>query len=164
MRIAVSADDAQGIDSVVSPHFGRCPYFILVDVEDREVTEISAIENPFYGSHQPGQVPGFIREQGAEVMLTGGMGARAVSFFRQFGIEPVTGASATVRISLEQYLGGDLRGAEACKTSQEHGHGDVPPEGAYEQDDLGRLKEEIEALRKQLDGAVDRLGKVIKRG
>ena len=162
MRIAVSADDGQGIDSVVSPHFGRCPYFILIDVEAREVTRISAVKNPFYGSHQPGQVPGFIQAQGASVMLTGGMGARAVGFFQQYGIEPVTGALGTVRISLERYLGGELKGAEACTTSQEHGHG-IPAEGEYEQDELGRLKEEIEALRGQLGDAVDRLGKVIKK-
>ena len=35
MRIAVSADNKQGLDSVVSPHFGRCPHFVLVDVEVR---------------------------------------------------------------------------------------------------------------------------------
>ena len=38
MRIAVSADTKNGLDSVVSPHFGRCPHFILVDLDDQDVS------------------------------------------------------------------------------------------------------------------------------
>ena len=84
-RIAVSADDANGLDAVVSPHFGRCPYFILVDVEETESEcPARAVENPFYGNHQPGQVPGFINSLGAQVMLSGGMGVRAFAFFSEY--------------------------------------------------------------------------------
>jgi predicted Fe-Mo cluster-binding NifX family protein len=61
MRVAVSADNNNGLDSVVSPHFGRCPYYVLVDLNGREVSQVNAVENPAYGQHQPGQVPGFIK-------------------------------------------------------------------------------------------------------
>jgi predicted Fe-Mo cluster-binding NifX family protein len=53
-------------------------------------------------------------------MLTGSMGYRAVSFFQQMGIQPVTGAGGTVRQSLERYLDGQLSGAEPCSESKEH--------------------------------------------
>lgn len=157
MRVAVSADDQRGLDSVVSPHFGRCPYYVLVDVEQHQVKGVRVVANPFYGQHQPGQVPGFIRDQGADVMLTGGMGGRAVGFFQQYGIEPVTGAMGTVRHALEAYLGGRLRGAAPCHESVEHGHGKALATGAYEQDEVGRLREEAEALQRQLDEATARL-------
>lgn len=151
MRIAVSADNRNGLDSVVSPHFGRCPHFVLVDLQGREVTEVVEVDNPYFGHHQPGQVPAFINSLGANVMLTGGMGGRAIQFFHQFGIEGVTGAYGTVRQSMERYLGGELRGAAPCKESEEHGHGDLLQGGEYEQDELGRLQEEAEMLRRQLD-------------
>jgi predicted Fe-Mo cluster-binding NifX family protein len=122
MRIAVSSENNQGLESIVSPHFGRCPYYILVDVEGRDVGEVRAIENPFFGQHQPGQVPGFIQSQGVDVMLTGGMGRRAIGFFQQFNIEPVTGAQGTVAQALEQYLGGALSEAEPCAESKKHHH------------------------------------------
>jgi predicted Fe-Mo cluster-binding NifX family protein len=123
MRIAVPADSKDGLDSPVSPHFGRCPYFVIVDVEGAEVKEVQAVDNPYYGGHAPGQVPAFIKSQGVEVMLSGGMGGRALAFFEQQGIEAVSGASGTVRQALELYLGGGLRGVAPCRESREHGHG-----------------------------------------
>ena len=163
MRIAISADDNNGLESVVSPHFGRCPHYVLVDVEGQEVKAIQSVDNPYYSQHAPGQVPGFINGQGVNVMLTGGMGRRAIGFFEQYGIEAVTGASGTVRYALERYLGGQLKGVQPCRESIEHAHGELAPspvEG-YEQDDVGRLREEAEMLRRQLEevtACLDKLG------
>jgi predicted Fe-Mo cluster-binding NifX family protein len=157
MRIAVSTDNKNGLDSVVSPHFGRCPYFVLVDVDDHDVGEVRGVDNPYFAQHQPGQVPAFINSLGANVMLTGGMGGRAIMFFQQFGIEGVTGAYGTVRQSLERYLGGQLKGAAPCKESEDHGHGE-PDTGAYEKDELGRLREEADMLLKQLAEVEAKLG------
>jgi predicted Fe-Mo cluster-binding NifX family protein len=160
MRIAVSTDNKQGLDSVVSPHFGRCPHYILVDVEGREVAGVQEVDSPFYGHHQPGQVPGFIQSLGADVMLAGGMGRRAIMFFEQYGIEGVTGAYGTVRQSVERYLGGQLKGAAPCKESQQHDHDDVLAGSAVEKDALGRLREEAEMLRQQLDQVAGRLDRL----
>jgi predicted Fe-Mo cluster-binding NifX family protein len=150
MRIALSAENKNGLESVISPHFGRCPHFVLVDLEDHQVRAVQEVDNPYFGHHQPGQVPAFVSSLGADVMLTGGMGGRAIMFFQQFGIEGVTGAYGTVRQSVERYLGGELKGAAPCKESEEHGHGDIPADGEYEKDELGRLREEAEMLRQQL--------------
>ena len=57
---------------------------------------------------------------GANVMLAGGMGRRAVEFFEQLGIEPVSGASGTVRQAVEKYLGGELSGVAPCAESEAH--------------------------------------------
>ena len=157
MRVAVSADDTNGLDSVVSPHFGRCPYYVFVDLEGQEVKQVSAEANPFYDQHAPGQVPTFIRQQDVDVMLTGGMGMRAIGFFEQYGVQPVTGASGTVRHALEQFLGGRLQGAEPCRESSQHAHEASAPEGEYEKDEVGRLREEAEMLQQQLREAMERL-------
>ena len=159
MRIAVSADNKEGLNSVVSPHFGRCPHFVLVDVEDQEIRDVQSVDNPYYGNHQPGQVPGFIASHEANVMLTGGMGGRAIMFFQQYGIEGVTGAYGTVKQAVEHYLGGQLKGAAPCRESQEHGH-DLPAEGEYEKDEFERLREEADLLRQQLEATAKRLGRL----
>jgi predicted Fe-Mo cluster-binding NifX family protein len=123
MRVAVSANENNGLDSAVGPHFGRCPCFVLVDIEGQEIQAVQTVANPYYNQHQLGQVPGYIQSQGVHVMLSGGMGGRAVAFFQQYGIQPVTGATGTVRQSLEQFLSGQLQGTAPCRESIEHGHG-----------------------------------------
>lgn len=123
MRIAVSTEDNSGIDSRVSHHFGRCPYFALVDIEGQEVRGVRHIENPYFRQHQPGRVPAFIQSQGAEVMISGGMGRRALAFFEQYGIRPATGAAGSVREAIDQYLQGNLGEAGPCPQSVEHGRG-----------------------------------------
>jgi predicted Fe-Mo cluster-binding NifX family protein len=122
MRIAISVETNQGLDSAVAHHFGRCPYFAFVDVLGHEVKAVEIINNPHYANHQPGQVPSFIKGHYADVMLSGGMGRRAIQFFHQYSIDTATGATGTVQVALESYLGGDLNGAAPCKESVEHGH------------------------------------------
>jgi predicted Fe-Mo cluster-binding NifX family protein len=122
IRIAISANDNNGIESAVSEHFGRCPYFIIVDVEENAIQSVQAIDNPYYANHAPGHVPEFIHRQGAGVMLTGGMGLRAVGFFEQYGIEVATGATGTAQQAVQAYLAGKLRGASPCAESRRH-HG-----------------------------------------
>jgi predicted Fe-Mo cluster-binding NifX family protein len=152
MRIAVSADEERGLKSVVSHHFGRCPYYVLADLEKGEVKDVRTVANPFFHQHQPGQVPQFIHSHGAEVIITGGMGRRAIAFFQQYGVEPVTGAFGTVGQVLEQYLDGGLKGAQACRESIEHAqhHLEASPSSHYEKDEVGRLQEEAEAISQNL--------------
>lgn len=114
-RIAVAAEDDGGLEANVSAHFGRCPYYTMVDVEGDKIALSYKVENPFYGAHgNPGQVPSFIRDQGAHVIIAGGMGQRAVGFFDQFGIEAVTGAAGKVEAVVEAYLKGALKGYDPC--------------------------------------------------
>lgn len=120
MRIAISTEDKNGLESRISHHFGRCPYYVLVDVENQQVQNTKGIENPFHARHQPGMVPEFIKSQGVDLMISGGMGRRAIDFFDQFGIQVATGANGTVSSTLDAYFNGQLRGAEPCRDSVEH--------------------------------------------
>ena len=124
MKIAVSTEDKNGLDSSISHHFGRCPCYVLVDMEGVSMTEVKSIDNPYFREHKPGMVPEFIKQQGVEVMISGGMGRRAIDFFDQFGIKVATGAVGNVRITLELYLDGKLKEATPCRESVEHSHHD----------------------------------------
>jgi predicted Fe-Mo cluster-binding NifX family protein len=120
MRIAISAETNNGLESTVSHHFGRCPYFVLVDIEQEEVKRVEVIDNPHFQQHQPGMVPGFINDQKADVMLSGGMGRRAIAFFEGYGIGASTGATGTVEAAVKAYLNGGLREAAPCRESILH--------------------------------------------
>ena len=137
-----------------------------MDIEDGKIKDVNSVANPYYASHgEPGQVPAFIRDQGANVMLAGGMGGRAVAFFEQFGIEAVTGASGNVKDAVEAYLGGKIEGAEPCEDEGTHEaiEAKVPPPGEFEGDEISRLKEEMAALRRQLAETQKRLSELEKR-
>lgn len=124
MRIAISAQTNNGLDSIVAQHFGRCEYFAIVDVNGKEIQTVEMIKNPFFAGHQVGDVPGFINKQKANVMLSGGMGGRAIQFFQDFEIGVSTGASGTISEAVENYLAGGLNEAAPCAESIEHGHGE----------------------------------------
>jgi predicted Fe-Mo cluster-binding NifX family protein len=122
MRIAFSAESKNGLESPISHHFGRCPAYILVDLEEDNVKSVESIDNPFFQDHIPGMVPRFINEQGVQMMISGGMGRRALEFFEEFGIGVATGAQGDVQFALQAYLEGKLIQAQPCKQSIEHDH------------------------------------------
>ena len=113
MRIAVSAETNQGLQAPVAQHFGHAPYFCFVDIRDGQIATATSLANPHYGQHTPGVVPAFVRSQNAQVMITGGMGQRAISLFEQAGIQPVTGATGLVGEVVQQFLRGEMNGAAA---------------------------------------------------
>ena len=114
MRIAFPVNNAYGLDASISEHFGHCPFFVLVDIQDGKIDPVQTVRNPDFSDHQPGSIPRFIHSHGVNVMVAGGMGRRAVDFFDQLGIRAVTGASGTVRQGLEAFLQGLLDGVAYC--------------------------------------------------
>ncbi len=114
-KIALACEDNQGMNGQVSQHFGRCPYYLLIEVEGSEIKKTDAVDNPYYDNHIPGMVPKFINEQGVNVMIAGGMGPRAIDLFSDLGIEVVTGAVGNTENVLKAYLKGEISGVEPCK-------------------------------------------------
>ncbi len=159
MRIAISVDNDQGLESVVAHHFGRCPYYALVDVEGDEIQDVQVLANPYYENHRPGAVPDFIRQQDADVMLAGGMGRRAVTIFQQYGINARTGAAGTVRRAVEHYLGDQLQDARPCREGRDDHDAEHHEHAEGADGDMRRLREEVAMLQQQLAEASERLEK-----
>jgi len=116
MRIAISTDG-----EFVSAHFGRCPSFTLVDVENGKVAKRIEVVNP---GHQPGAIPQFLHQKGANCIVAGGMGMRATSFFEEYGIQAIVGVSGKIDDIIEQIKKGTLEGGESlCKPGAGKGYG-----------------------------------------
>ena len=78
------------IDGRMSPHFGHCEQFAFFDVdEQKKIYCKELITSP---EHQPGLLPVWLSEQGASVVIAGGMGPRAIDLLQQHGISVVLGA------------------------------------------------------------------------
>jgi predicted Fe-Mo cluster-binding NifX family protein len=86
-----ATEDERGLEAVLSQHLERFHYCV-VDIEDKEINEVKAVQNPFYGSHgQPGEVPTFIRSLGTQAIIAGGMGPRAMGFLSSSGFKRLPG-------------------------------------------------------------------------
>jgi predicted Fe-Mo cluster-binding NifX family protein len=66
--------------------------------------------------HEPGLLPRWLHEQGATVIIAGGMGQRAQGLFAENGIKVVVGAPAEAPDALVRaYLDGTLKtGGNVC--------------------------------------------------
>ncbi len=104
MKLAISAE-APGLDSVVDPRFGRCPYFLIVDTE---TMDFEAVENPYVtASGGAGiQAAQLVASKGAKAVLTGSCGPNAFQTLSAAGVEVVTGASGVIRAAVESYISG----------------------------------------------------------
>jgi len=61
LKVAISTDG-----DVVSAHFGRCPSFTIVEIQDKQVVKTDTIANP---GHHPGFLPQFLREKVLVLLL-----------------------------------------------------------------------------------------------
>ncbi len=96
-------------------HFGHCEQFTLFDVDaDKKTILKKAMAVP--PPHEPGLLPTWLQEQGADVIIAGGMGSRAQELFLGKGIHVVTGASQEAPEKVvSDYLAGILKtGANVC--------------------------------------------------
>jgi len=116
MRVAISTDG-----DFVSPHFGRCPSYTIIDIEGNKVTKKEIIDNP---GHQPGFIPQFLHQRGVECIVAGGMGTRATGFFNELGIKTIVGVTGKIDEVIEKILKGSLEGGESlCKPGSGKAYG-----------------------------------------
>jgi predicted Fe-Mo cluster-binding NifX family protein len=92
----------------VSSHFGTCATYLLVEVDGTEIVTKAEVENP-HGHHQGGcVVPDFIKSLDADVIITGGMGVKAVEKCNNYGIEVILGHVGPVDEVVTGYLEGKI--------------------------------------------------------
>jgi ATP-binding protein involved in chromosome partitioning len=103
MKIAIPVEDGR-----LHGHFGGCRQFALVEVDpDKKVTlRTDMVSAP---DHRPGLFPRWLREQGVQVVIAGGIGWRALANFAHHGITVRAGTpGATVEQLVSAYLNGEL--------------------------------------------------------
>ncbi|MCK5535022.1 NifB/NifX family molybdenum-iron cluster-binding protein [bacterium] len=116
MRVAISTD----ADSV-SAHFGRCPSFTIVDIEEGKIIKKEVIDNP---GHHPGFIPQFLNEKGVKCIVAGGMGMRATGLFNEFGIQTIIGISGKIDEVIDKLQKGTLQSGESlCRPGAGKGYG-----------------------------------------
>lgn len=110
MKIAIPVAEGR-----VSMHFGHCEQFEIYEVSepDHAIVGKAAHTPP---PHEPGVLPPWLHELGANLIITGGMGQSAQQPFAQNGIAVVLGCPADPPEQIvTAYLNGTLQaGQNVC--------------------------------------------------
>jgi predicted Fe-Mo cluster-binding NifX family protein len=115
MKIAIPYENGR-----LHEHFGGCQEFALVEVDPEKKVALRTEVLPA-PEHQPGAFPRWLREQGVQMVIAGGIGRRALANFGQHGITVRAGwPSAPVEVLVAAYLSGQLTSEPSgC---EQHGH------------------------------------------
>jgi len=119
MKIGVSST-GENLDANVDQRFGRCKYFLIVDTESMEF-EVLSNENAMASGGAGIQAAQTIAKTGAEVVVTGNVGPNAFQTLSAAGMKIFTGASGTIKESIEKYKKGELKKTEAPSVGSHSG-------------------------------------------
>lgn len=110
MKIAIPV-----ANELLCMHFGHCQQFAIlnINVDEKKIESKEMLTPP---PHEPGVLPAWIKEQGVDLVLAGGMGTRAQDLFTEKGVKVIVGAPAGKPEDIAMaYLNQELEtGENAC--------------------------------------------------
>jgi predicted Fe-Mo cluster-binding NifX family protein len=112
MKIAIACD---GKD--VSAHFGHCEGYAIYDATNSVIAYSETLQSP---GHEPGRLPVFLAEHGVNLIIAGGMGARAVQIFNDNNIEVILGVTGPVDAAAQDFIAGKLKSTGSVCTHHDH--------------------------------------------
>lgn len=111
-------------DEKLCGHFGHCEYFTFVEINP-ETKEIISIEKKVPEEGISCQSASWIATQGANIILSGGMGGRPMAIFAQNGVKVIAGCpELEIETVVNQFLNDSLTtGENSCGGEHNHCHG-----------------------------------------
>ncbi|MCK4503265.1 MAG: hypothetical protein KAU22_09520 [Desulfuromonadales bacterium] len=108
LRIAIPADSDKGLDAQRSGHFGKCAYYILIDIKDKQIQQVTPLLN---GGHTEGGCFApvmLLNGNHVKKLIVAGIGGRPLEGFRETGIEVYAGVGQTVQETVYLFLNDQL--------------------------------------------------------
>lgn len=165
MKVAVSASGTN-LDARVDPRFGRCPYYLFVDME---TGEYEALHNAatMAGRGAGIQAAEFVVQKGCDAVISGNMGPNAYRVFSAAGIPIYTAPGMNVGEAVEALKAGHLNTAQGATASAHSGMGarrgmgraaaPPPPPPSSPPGEIESLKQEITELQEKVGELVGKI-------
>jgi len=108
MKIALSSS-GKDLNSSLSEVFGRCPYFLIVEIDDKKVKEFEAVRNLSINQMGGAGIAAAqtVAEKNVSVVITGAVGPRALEVLKQFNIQ-VYSDTGLVKEAIQEFIEGKL--------------------------------------------------------
>ncbi|MGL5124567.1 MAG: NifB/NifX family molybdenum-iron cluster-binding protein [Fusobacteriaceae bacterium] len=113
IKIVFPTNDLNTVES----HFGHCSHFKIFKIEDNEVVGFEVHKTPV---HEPGAFPKYLGNLNINVIITGGMGQKAIDLFKAQNIDVILGAAGNIEEVLSVYLNGLLNSNGTPCTHNHH--------------------------------------------
>lgn len=102
MKIAITLSDNKGLESTLSPIFGRCPFFLLIDPESKEFTiEENPAQNASGGAGI--QASQFMVDKEVSVVISGNLGPKAHDVLSSAAIPAFKSQGGSIEDTLKAY-------------------------------------------------------------
>jgi predicted Fe-Mo cluster-binding NifX family protein len=123
-RIAIPVENEAGLEAHIAEHFGRAPFFAIVDLDEKgKVASVKTEANT--GEHHGGM--GHPHENllalKPNVIIACGMGPGGLASFNNAGVNVLKATAATVEESVAQFKAGKLEKLTGgCEHAHHHPH------------------------------------------
>ena len=119
MKICITSVGSN-LESEVDPRFGRCQYFIMVDID---TLEFEAIENANIASRGGAGIQSAqtISDKSVEVVLTGNVGPNAYQTLEAAGVKVITGVSGKVKEAVDKFKKGEYKSTQGPSVDSKFG-------------------------------------------
>ncbi len=118
MKLALPFDQGR-----VNQHFGRSREFAIVEVENGVIVSKKNVSADGLAHNHEG-LAGLLKAEGVEVVITGGIGARALKALEDSGLKVLTGVDDGIDEAVNKFTRGELvQKRVACCHHGSHGHG-----------------------------------------
>jgi predicted Fe-Mo cluster-binding NifX family protein len=121
-RIVVPVLDDKGIDAHLSEHFGRAPYFAIIDLDDEgHVIGQGTISNTSEHFGGVGNASDRILQLKPKALITYGLGPRALRRFQNAGVAVLRSDINNVREVVRAYNNNELEElTQGCHDARHH--------------------------------------------
>jgi predicted Fe-Mo cluster-binding NifX family protein len=119
VKLVIPVEEESG--ETLSAHFGRAPYFAWYIVESGKVKESGVVPNDSEHFGGTGSPPEKIRSLGGEVVVSQGMGMRAIQMFQSFNIAALQATNPRSLDNVDAFIRGELQElTQGCLHAHEH--------------------------------------------
>ena len=121
-RIVVPVSDDRGIDAQLSQHFGRAPFFAIIDLdEEGHVIGQGTIANTSEHFGGVGLPPDRILQLKPKALITYGLGPKALRVFQNAGVAVLRTEANIVREVVRAYNNNELQElTQGCHQAHHH--------------------------------------------
>jgi len=123
-RIMIPIEDEKGLEAQVAHHFGRAPYFAIVELDDNNNAEVKIEPNKseHMGGAQGHSHESFLKLK-PDVVIAYSMGPGALNTFLGAGIKVLEATANTVKGNIESFKEDKLEElVVGCEHAHHHEH------------------------------------------